>query len=71
MYAEYSYLTVNSRSSSSNGASDSGPTQAGNLVVLLVPVSAATQISCILPVTTRSQRNIYETIKWFNQRDNR
>ncbi len=56
MYEAYSYLTMNGTSSSSNGASDSSPKQAGNLLVLFVPVSAAKQVSCSLPGTTRKMK---------------
>ncbi len=56
MYA-HSYLTVNGKLSSSNGASDSCRKQAGNLIVLLVPVSAATQVCCSLPGTRACERS--------------
>ncbi len=49
-------MTVNSTLTSSNDASDSGPKQASYLVDLLVPVSAATQVSCNLPGTTRKMK---------------
>ncbi len=55
MYA-HSYLTANGTLSSSNCVSDSFPKQAGHLVVLLLPVTAATQVCCSLPGTTRKMK---------------
>ncbi len=51
-----SLFLSDSMSSLSNGASDSSPKQGGILVVLLVPVSAATPVSCSLPGTIRKMK---------------
>ncbi len=73
MHVAYSYWTVNGTSSSCNGASDSGPKQAGNLVVLLVPVSAETPVSHSLPGTTREMKleKINKIIASFFQKANK
>ncbi len=57
MYVFSSYLTVNGTSSSSSGASDSGPKQAELSSLTIVPVSAATAVLLVVCLTQPERSN--------------